>query len=197
MNEKQLLATLKRYAPVKLIATVGDEQKAVAVPNVRKRWDRVMSTLAKLAWSKLELQDKSGALLYAVENAEPAGELADLPAGRAAELNSLLTIVLRAQAETARWRDSEFQALVRAQADVMREVTASVRALSALHQEQLVAARELGEIEREQVEAAAQNSDQLKQFMEAMPLIMQALPALKSLLGDGAAPAPNGARKAS
>lgn len=197
MKESQLLATLKRIAPDKLVATVGDKERAIAVPNVRKRWDRVLSTLSNLAWTKLELQDKTGALLHTVENTEPAGELTELSGGRAAEVQSLLSIVLRAQESAMKFRDAEVQGLLRAQADVVREVTASVKALSALHQEQLAAARELGAIEREQAEAAAANSDQLKQLMEALPVLLQALPAIKSMLGSGDAPAPNGARRTS
>jgi len=194
MKETQLLATLKRYAPDKLVAVVGDKERSIAVPNVRKRWERVLSTLNTLAWSRLEMQDKHGALLHTVDNTEPAGELQELPAGRAAELQSLLTIVLRAQSEAMKFRDAEVQGLLRAQGDVMREVTASVKALTSLHQEQLQAARELGDIEREQVEAAAANGDQMKQLMEALPVLLQALPVLRSLLGNGDVP-PNGARK--
>lgn len=194
MKDTQLLATLKRYAPDKLVALVGDKERAIAVPNVRKRWERVLSTLSGLAWSKLELQDKHGALLATVDNSEPAGELSDLPAGRAAELQVLLGMMMRVHENALKYRDAEVQGLLRAQGDVVREVTASVKALSQLHQEQLVAARELGAIEREQIEAQAANGDQLKQLMEALPVLLQALPVLKQLLGSGDAP-PNGARK--
>lgn len=181
-NDNKVLATLKRYAPDKLVATVGDRERPIAVPNVRKRWDRVMSTLSGLAWTKLELQDKSGALLHMLDNAEPANELVALPSGRTEELHALLGVVMRAQEVAFKYRDAEVQGLLRAQGEVLREVTTSVKALSQLQQEQLSAMRELGAIEREQVEAQAANSDQMKQLIEALPMLLQALPALRQLL---------------
>lgn len=182
MKDTQLLATLKRVVPEKLVATVGDKERDIAVPNVRKRWDRVMSTLSGIAWTKLELQNKAGALLHIVENTEAAGDLVALPSGRTEELHALLGVVMRAQEMAFKYRDAEVQSLLRAQGEVLREVTASVKALSQLQQEQLSAMRELGDIEREQVEASVASGDQMKQLLEALPTLLQALPALRQLL---------------
>lgn len=203
LDESQLAATLGRYKPSAVTAFVGDEPRKVHIPNVRKRWVRVVASLQSIgAWSKVELLDKSGALMHTIDNAEPAGDLVDIPmTARTAELQGLLTIVLKAQREAMAFKNEETQGLFRAMSEMQREQTQAVKALTGLYQEQLKVVRET-EQERtsamvEAAQAAAQDGDQMKQFMEALPLIMQALPALRAMLtGQSGAPGPsNGARK--
>lgn len=203
MDTEKLTATLQRYSPAYVVAFVGDEPRAIAVPNVRKKWARVVSTLASVgAWSKVELLDKSKALVHTIENSEPAGELTDIPmTARTAELQGLLTIVLKAQREAMAFKNEETQGLFRAMSEMQREQTQAVKALTGLYQEQLNVVRETA-AERTDAAvavaaAAASDGDQMKQFMEALPLIMQALPMLRGLLTGnvGPSPSPNGARK--
>jgi hypothetical protein len=177
-----LLATLKKYAPSKVRAFVGEEGRDIAVPTRRKRWAQVVTTVESLgAWSRLELIDKSGALLHAIENADPAGELVDLPAnGRAADVAAMVSIVVRAQEQALRFRNEEVLGLIRAQSEVTRELTAGMRALTQLYQEQIAVARETATLQAE----GDASGDQMKQLMEALPLLLQALPALRGLLSS-------------
>lgn len=182
MTDMVLLATLKKYAPSKVRAFVGEEGRDIAVPTRRKRWAQVVTTVESLgAWSRLELIDKSGALLHAIENADPAGELVDLPAnGRAADVAAMVSIVVRAQEQALRFRNEEVLGLIRAQSEVTRELTAGMRALTQLYQEQIAVARETATLQAE----GDASGDQMKQLMEALPLLLQALPALRGLLSS-------------
>lgn len=110
-----LLAHLKQHA-ASGIATLNvyvegdDEPKPVAVPDVRKKWERTMNVIRELAWTRVEAVDKKGGLLFVHkrgphdENA--AGDVEDIgfgpaSAGRAAEVGQLLAVtshwLLRAQ----------------------------------------------------------------------------------------------------
>lgn len=204
----KVLATLKRYAPAQVRAYVGDEARDIAVANVRKKWSRVVSTLDNMgAWSRVEMLDKKGALIHTLENTDPAGELQDIGhgGGKAAEVERMLQIVLKAQREAMAFKNEELQAVMRAQGEVVTQLTNSVRALSTVHQEQMNAMRELLDVRTSAATEAAiaqatdPEGNMVKQLVEAMPLIQAAMPLLKGILGQPDAPAAppvaNGARK--
>lgn len=207
-NADKVLATLKRYAPAQVRAYVGDEPRDIAVANVRKKWSRVVQTLDNMgAWSRIEMLDKKGALIHTLENTDPAGELQDLgaPSGKAAEVERMLQIVLKAQREAMAFKNEELQGVFRAQGEVVAALTSHVRSLSQLHAEQMAAMRDLMQVRTDAATEAAIAStadpegNMVKQLVEAMPLIQAAMPLLKGMLGQGDAPAAppvtNGARK--
>lgn len=193
---EKLLGTMKRHSPSRVVVFAGDKEKAIAVPGKnRKKWAFVIQAIESCGqWSRVEMLDRGGGLLAAVENTDPAGELADLgaPTGTAAAVERMLVIVLKAQREAMAFRDSEVQGLLRAQADVLREQSVAVRSLTALYQQQVEAARELAQMQSD----AKPEAGQMEQLLEALPVIMQAVPVLRSMLAGGAAPptTPNGKR---
>jgi hypothetical protein len=73
----------------KLLAYVEDEDepKAVEVPDVRNRWQKVMRVLDELRWTKVEMVNRKGEIVYVhnrgPDDERPAGELEDiaLPTG--------------------------------------------------------------------------------------------------------------------
>jgi hypothetical protein len=105
--------------------------------------------------------------------------------GMPAQVERMLAIVLKAQREALAFRDAEVQGLLRAQGDVVKELTQGMRALSGLYQEQVGAARELAELQAE-AKHVPEGGD-MAQLLEALPTIMQALPALRALLQGPAA----------
>ena len=201
---KVLLATFRKLAPAKVRAyTSDDEFKLIAVPTRRKRWTQVLDTIDKIAWSRIELMDKSDALLGTIENSEQPGDLQDL--GMDADVSKLgpqfqvalavNTLMLKAQKEVLSYRDKETVTLLQAQGDVLREMAAGMREVSALYREQVKVARENAETVAATA-AAASDSTELKQLMEALPVIMQVLPALQKMLNPGSSTdvPPNGAK---
>ena len=84
--------------------------------------------------------------------------------------------------------------LLRSQGDVVRELTNGVRALAEVYREQNLAVEEAAEARIAAV-AEASGGD-WKQLLEAMPVLLQAMPLLKSLV-SGDAPKPNGVRTGS
>ena len=193
MSDK-LLASLKRHNPARVVAYAGDDDaRTIAVPTRRKRWAQVIEAINAVAWTRVELQDKSGAVLGYVENTEPAGTLSDLgtdkSTGELRLAERIVTLVLKGQRDAMTFRDAEVSALLKAQGDVVREMTAGMRALTAMYQEQVVAAEQLAETRA--LATATPEKGQLAELLEAAPQIMQALPLIRAMLG-GDAP-PNGA----
>lgn len=192
MATDKLLASLKRHNPARVVAYAGDDDpRPIAVPTRRKRWQQVIEAIQALAWTRVELQDKAGAVLGYVENTEPAGGLADLgtdkSAGELRLAERIVTLVLKGQRDAMTFRDAEVTALLKAQGDVVREMTAGMRALTSMYQEQVDAAEQLAEMR-----ALAQQPEkgQLAELLDAAPQLLQALPLIRSLLG-GEGP-PNG-----
>lgn len=200
-TDSKLLATLKRHAPARVLAYSGDDDAAreVAVPKTRKRWDRVMTALAGIPWSKVELLDTKGALLATFDNTAPAGDLEDLSTGRG-EVTSrdvqlhrvLLDMMLRAQKEVLQYRDAEMTQLLQAQGTVTRELVAGFRELRTIYEAQVEAAANLA-----QIRAEAENGGSLKELLDAAPQLLQALPLIRGLLkGTTSTSAPtNGVKK--
>lgn len=192
----KLLASLKRHNPTKVRAFAGDDDpRDISVPTRRKKWAQVIEAIEARSWSRVELLDKAGAVLGYVENTDAARELEDVgpsvvagSGGQVALAERIVGLVLRGQRETMQFRDAEVTALLKAQGDVVREMTAGMRALTSMYQEQVDAAAQLGDM---RATAAAGNNSELHQLLEAAPTLLQMLPLLKGMLGSGdAVPAP-------
>jgi hypothetical protein len=186
----KLLASLKRYNPAKVRAYAGDDDaRDIAVPTRRKRWAQVIEAIEARSWSRVELLDKSGAVLGYVENIEPARELEDIE-GKSKTRNEvewIVNLVVRAQREAvalARERDADAQ---RAMVDTLREVMTTQRDLNALQRERTDAAADLAAMQ-----AAADNGGQFKELLDAAPQLLQAIPMIRALM----APAPAAAAAA-
>jgi hypothetical protein len=199
-TRETLLATLKRHNPHKVRAYNGeDDARDVAVPQRRRRWSTVIEAIEAKPWSRVELLDKSGAVLGYCDNEGPSRDVEDLAPSFAGVGGQLLLgeriaqLCMSSVARAVSQRDEETKALLAAQRDVVKEMAAAVQALGEVYREQTVAAEQAAEARA--VAAAAGEGGQLKELMEALPMLMQALPLLRGLLGSGEAPAPNGARK--
>ena len=112
-TRNDLMSKLRTAGPTvaRLMVHTADDDKPfeVAILDVRKRWARVKETLDDIAWTKVELLDKRGALLMvhtrSTFDEKPAGEMEDLigsnVAGDASKIAALMqvavTMVLRAQ----------------------------------------------------------------------------------------------------
>lgn len=188
----KLLSSLKRHNPSKVRAYAGDDDaRDIAVPTRRKKWTQVIEAIEARSWSRVELLDKSGAVLGYVDNVEPARELQDLE-GKATKSRSdmewMSKVIISAQREVLTFRDSEHSALLRAQGEVMREIVGAVHGLSAIHRTQLDATRETEAVRVAAAASAAGQGDSLKELLEALPQILQALPMLRALLSQNQAP---------
>lgn len=200
-TDTKLLASLKRYSPARVRAyAADDDHRDIAVPTRRRKWAQVIEAVNGKSWVRVELLDKSGAVLGYVDNTEPAGGVEDLSAasGTGHELRlaeRICTLVLKGQRDAMAFRDSEVSNLLKAQGEVVREMTAGMRALTAMYQEQVGAAEHLAEM-RTRAEQKPEEG-QFRELMEALPTIVQALPMLRALLsGDsGAAKSTNGVHK--
>lgn len=206
MDDK-LLAALRRCNPYRVLAFNGDDDAArdIAVPQRRRRWVQVIKNINSRAWSRVELVDKKGAILDYVENTAPASEVEDIAhgakwGGEHQLAVKMVDLALGAMKTGMAYRDAEVQNLLKAQGDVVRELSQSMRALSEVWQDRVQAERELADTQAQKQLAESVEPDMMKQVMEALPAIgqiAQMLPMLKSMLGGDAKPAtpPNGARK--
>lgn len=180
----KLLASLKRHNPARVRAYAGDDDaRDIAVPQRRRRWSSVIEAIEARSWTRVELLDKSGAVLGYVDNTEPARDLEDL--GDVTKTNRtrsdvewMVGAIVKAQREVLTFRDAEVSALLKAQGDVVREMVTGMRALTEIYREQRDAAAETAALEA----AAASGGGTVKELLEAAPVIMQVLPALKSML---------------
>jgi hypothetical protein len=190
MITDKLLATLRRHNPAKVRAYAGDDDfRDVAVPTRRKKWTQVIEAIEARSWTRVELLDRSGAVIAYVDNTSPASDLEDLDVGKASKTRSdtewIVNLVIRAQKETMAYRDSEVTNLLRAQGDVVREITGAMKDLSAIHAEQRRAAVETAEIRA----AAQAGGDSWKELLEAAPQLLQMLPLLRGLVAGPQQPA--------
>lgn len=179
----KLLATLKRFNPAKVRAYAGDDDfRDIAVPTRRKKWNQVIEAVEAKSWTRVELLDKSGAVIAYCDNTGPAGDLEELEPGRGSKVRNdaewIVALVIRAQRETMAFRDSEMTSLLRAQGDVVREMSAAMKDLSGIYAEQRRVA-----IEAAEVRAAAAAGGEWKELLDAAPQLIQMLPHLKGLLG--------------
>jgi hypothetical protein len=185
----KLLANLKRHNPAKVRAYAGDDDaRDIAVPTRRKRWAQVVETIEARSWTRVELLDKSGAVLAYVDNVEPAREIEDVGDGRASKTRSeaewIVALVIRAQRDAMTFRDAEVSNLLKAQGDVVRELTSAMHGLSTIYRAQVDAASEVAAL---QATAAAGDGSQLRELLEAAPTILQAIPVIRGMMSNGAA----------
>lgn len=191
VTRETLLATLKRHCPAKVRAWSGDDDsREISVPSRRKKWTQVIEAIEGRSWTRVELLDKSGAVIAYVDNTEPARELEDLEgSGRIsktrADMEWMANVILRGQREVLTFRDAEHSALLRAQGDVLREMSSAVHSLGAIYRAQVDATRESAEVKAQAAAAAAAGGGDFKELMEALPQILQMLPVLKSLVAGG------------
>lgn len=103
MND--LLTKLRQHRPAIVIAyDQDDEATTIHVPDVRKKWERVMGALDDLHWMRIDMQNKKGGHLHrhmrTVDDTS-AQELDTLASNSQAtiapQLAPLVTIMLRAQ----------------------------------------------------------------------------------------------------
>lgn len=186
----RLLATLKRFHPAKIRAYAGDDDSwDIAVPNNRKRWARVVEALHAKSWSRIELLDKSNALLAVVDNTEPARGLEDLGEDSKAsktrsEAEWIVKLVITAQRDALTFRDAEVTALLQAQGNVLREMSSGMHALTEMYRQQVMAASEVATMQAQ----AANGGEGWKELLEAAPQLLQLLPVLRGLASGGAVP---------
>lgn len=193
MITDKLLATLKRHSPSRVRAYAGDDDcRDIAVPTRRKRWGQVIEAIEARSWTRVELLDKSNAVIAYVDNLGPATSMEDLdgPASKTrAESEWIVNLVVRAQREAMAFRDAEVQALLRAQGDVVREMSRAMQDLSGIYSEQRRAA-----VETAEMRANAVAGGEWKELLDAAPALLQMLPALRAMLAPGNAGAANGAK---
>ncbi len=200
--KETLLATLKRHNPHKVRAYNGeDDSRDIAVPTRRRRWAQVIEAIDARVWTRVELLDKSGSVLGYVDNDGPARDVEDIGPSFAGVGGQLLlgeriaALCMKSVREALSSRDEEMKALLQAQGAVVREMATAVTSLGEVYREQTVAAEEAAESRAAVAAAAAAGgSGQLRELMDAMPVIVQAVPLLRGLLAGGDV-APNGARK--
>ena len=205
----RLLAACKTYVPHKLRAFCGSDDDgrdvAIAGPSNRRKWSRVIATVGTLPWSRIELLDKSGALLSCVDNDAAATEVEDLATGKSAAEYSAMSrmmelcskVVFAAQEKVLAYRDKETKTILERQADTIKEMSAAMHAVSAMYREQVEVVRESAAEEAEaaaMVQAAKSEGVDWKELMQALPMLVQALPALRAMLTGqaGVPPVSNG-----
>ena len=201
-NDTKLLATLKRHNPFKVRCYNGeDDTRDIAVPQRRRRWASVISAIDAKPWSRVELLDKSGAVLGYADNEGGARDVEELGpsfVGVGGQLmlgERIAALAVKTAVDALKLRDSEMTSLLRSQGDVVRELTNGVRALAEVYREQNLAVEEAAEARIAAV-AEASGGD-WKQLLEAMPVLLQAMPLLKSLVSGDAPSKPNGAKPSS
>lgn len=188
----KLLAKLRTLAPAKVRAYAGDDDyRDIAVPTRRKRWSQVIEAIEARSWSRVELLDKGGNVLGYVDNTEAAGTVEDITGaqatGKRSESEWIVNLVVRAQRDAMTFRDAEVKSLLQAQGDVVREMSAAMAGLASIYREQRDAAASVAEMKA--TAAATPDGFNMKELMDALPVLMQALPLLRGLLAGGATPA--------
>ena len=198
-NPDTLLATLRRLNPARVRAYASDDDaRDIAVPTRRRRWEQVISAIQGRAWVRVEMLDKSGAVLGQVENADAAREVEELAPAAGSHGGQLLLaerivgLVLKGQREAMQFRDAEVTALLRAQGDVVREMSMGMRTLGELYREQGTTAEQTAELRATAAAEAGGDDSQVKQLLEAFPTLLQLGPLARSLMAGPAAPTTKG-----
>lgn len=195
----KLLASLRRTAPVKVRAfDAEDTPRDIAVPTRRKRWSQVVATIESRPWVRVELLDKSGAVLGYVENDGPADEIEELgpsgPAGaQIAQARWYLDTMIKAQTAALSFRDKEHSALLQGMVNLLQVSAEQTRELVVFMRLQRDAA-----IETVAARAAATargdefDLEQLAEVIKASPKLLQALAPI--FMGLRAAVSPSAPR---
>lgn len=211
-KESALVLQLRRLDPAAVRVMNGDdEREVVAVPTRRRKWASVVEAIEARSWSSCVALDKSGKTLGHIENTSGASELQDIGnpvayaglAGQVTLAERIVGIAMAASERTLRHRDAEVAELLKAQGQVVQQMSAGMSALSDVFRAQVEAAQDAADARVEMVSAEAQaaaaaasaeSGGDWKQLLEALPIIMQALPMLKQIAG-GAPTVANGVNK--
>lgn len=120
----EVMAKLKQHRPAVVVAyDRDDEPTKINVPDVRKKFERVMTTLEDLAWVKLDMLDKKGGLLCRHVRQLDETETLVLPPGAVVDGNDLTKFAGLAHV------------LVRSQDAAVERVLAATRQTDALQAE--------------------------------------------------------------
>lgn len=183
MNAK-LLRELRRHEPARVRVYSGDDHRDVAVPTRRKKWTTVISAINARTWSSCELLNKNGEVLGYVENTSPAGDVEDLD-GKSSKLRSesewAVQLALKTGAQMLAYRAEEHRELLKAQGEVMREMTNAMKGLAALYGEQRDAAADVAALRAE----AEGGGFDIKGLLEAAPLLVQLARTMRAEQSNG------------
>ena len=183
----KLLSTLRRVSPTQVVAYDSeDTPRKIAVPNRRKRWDTVVNTIEARPWVRVELQDKSGAVLAYVENDGPATGLEELSDGGSAgplAVQKYLHIMLEAQKVALGYRDKEHTSLLAGVTEVMKTQTEAIKQLAQLYQAQVSVAADVAAMQA--AAEAGGDMDKVIKLVEAAPGAVGALAPLVRMLVAG------------
>lgn len=196
MVTDELLKRLRAQCPAKVkVIDAGDDERTIAVPTRRRKWQQVIEAIEARPWVRCELLDKAGSVLGYVENDGPATSLEDLPTspearGRA-DLQGYMRIMLDAQRQALTFRDKETADIIRVIPEVLRANTEAIRGLTGLYQAQVEIAAALAH-DKATLEAGG-TTKQIMEIIEASPQLLAHLaPVLKLLMAKN--PTTNGAK---
>lgn len=202
----RLLAKLRSLAPVRVRAyDAEDNPRDIAVPTRRKRWSQVVATIESRPWVRIELLDKSGAVLGYVENDGPAEEIEDIGTGPAGsqivQCRWFLEMMIKSQTAALSFRDKEHTALLQGMVNLLQVSAEQTRELVVFMRMQRDAAVETMAA---RAAAAAKNGDewdleQVAEIIKASPKLIQGLAPLFMGLKAAVSPQrpsspPNGAK---
>lgn len=177
---ERLLSSLRRVAPVKVrVFDAQDDARDIAVPTRRKKWSQVVLTIEARPWVRVEMLDKSGAILGYIENDGPAEELEDIsgggPSGDRGMLGhrAFLEMMIRAQTTALQYRDKEHTVLLQNVSLILQTNAQMMQESLEIMKAQRDAAVELTQM-RAQAEAGS-DMDQMIKLIEASPKLMQSI----------------------
>jgi len=203
--ESKLVMALRRLGPHTVRVMNGDdEREVIAVPTRRRKWSAVVEAIEARAWTSCIARDKAGNTLGHIENDAAAAEVVDLsaqlPAGASGQLmlaERIVHVAMQASERTLKHRDAEVTALLQAQNQVVVQMANAVQSLSDVWKEQREAAAHASQSRMEAMQAeaeaaAAAAGGDWQQLIQALPTLLQLLPALKGLAAGQAPSVPNG-----
>jgi hypothetical protein len=188
---EELRKRLRAHAPAKVRAiNAHDEERMIAVPTRRKKWDAVVEAIEAVPWVRCELLDKTGAIVGYVQNdleADGIEELTGPGAHDKSNVQGYLRLMLDAQRQALTFRDKETTELLKGVGTVLQANTEAIRGLTGLYQAQVEIAAALAH-DKATLEAGG-NIDQIVKLVEASPQLMMALAPMFKLLSAKAGPA--------
>lgn len=198
--DQQFSAAARRHGDAVYHVRVFQNDDAIRdlpVLRKKKRWDAVRLVLDKLAWTSIEMLDKGKGTLARIDNEGPAEHVEDITGAQATREDRLLNLLLRAQREALTFRDAETTAALKANVDVMREMSTSVATLAGLYRETIATVQEramaLVELQPPQLPLPPGEDGLVssKLIEELVPKLMPFLPSiLAKVLGGAPPPAP-------